>query len=542
MGTAQNMFSDLIPQQPQQAAGQNVFADLIPQQGQPQPQSGGYFSDISNNIGGRLSNVGNLIDQGRAGQISPLQAGLWGTGQLAGAVNDTVGRTIQQIPGYQTVSNAFTGGAQSIADYFDNTKAGQTFGNTGMKAEDAISDWSQNHPATTNSISALMNIAGGAPVVGGAAKAGGNILERMGENSGISTKTATLGLSNFIESKAPSPQSLFADSQNLDKLPDATKTGMFNSAPNPLETGLKANQQISQNFEADTGLQRQAYANLNKVGSSFSMPQPELYDKLNSTIYYLEGKVAEGSQEHQALSELKDIRDNLTDKYTIQAESPTLNQRLGMSAEKKGVDAYGIQPSDLVDIKTAINSGLNPNKFMTHGKSIILGLKSYVQQGLDEASAVMPDFGDALNTAENQAKKVAQYKSPSLKPLWQPEDYVAYKSGNASAPTTINRAQNFLQNMQSSTQATGRAVALANVLSPEDFKSYVKAAVLHANRNSPSLMGAAANLMPNPLHPLNYVKSGFGIPGAMSEAWNAMKGTEPSPLENLSTQIKRMKK
>lgn len=544
MGTANNMFSDLIPQQQQAVGGQNMFADLIPQQ-TPSPQSGGYFSDISTNVGNRLSNVDNLIDQGRAGQINPLQAGLWGTGQLAGAANDTVGRTIQQIPGYKTLSNAFTGGAQNIADYLDSTKTGQAAGNIGLGAENAVTSWAQDHPATSNSISALMNIAGAAPTVGGAIKGGATILDKMGENSATSTKAATLGLSKYtgLEPKTKLP----AELQAFEGMPGGTKAGLFSKTPNPLQTGLEANQKISQGFEANTALQRQAYDDLNKVGSSFSVPQQQLYDKLNSTIDYLQDKVGEGSQEHQALSELKDIRDDLIKKYSISGtpdktiQMPSWKQPMTIKGDP-GQSAYGIQPSDLVDIKTAINSGLNPNKFMTHGKSIILGLKSYVQQGLNEASTTVPEFGDALNKAESQAAKVAQYRNPALKALWQPEDYVAYKSGNATAPTMVNRAARFLDNMQSDTQATGRAFALSKVLEPDDLKGLIRNAVLHANRNKPTILGALASVIPNPLHPFDYIHSGFGIPGAITKAYGAMTGVEPSPLENLAAQLKAMQK
>lgn len=155
-----------------------------------QSQSGGYFNDIGNIYQNTKSAVGGEIDAGRAGQQTSLQSGLWGTGHIAGGINQAVGRTIQQIPGY----DSFAGGAQKVADFLDQSPQFRGMANAGVSAENAASDWAQNHPATAKSVDALANIGMAAPMVGGVVKPVVNRVAQLGEGSGVSTNAALGGV------------------------------------------------------------------------------------------------------------------------------------------------------------------------------------------------------------------------------------------------------------------------------------------------------------------------------------------------------------
>src|SRR6185369_10265783 len=187
--------------------------------------------------------------------------------------------------------------------------------------------------------------------------------------------------------------------------------------------------------------------------------------------------------EHRAFTELSEMKDNLANKYGIASVAPKTSAVLDASGNpiitpgQQGVAAYGIQPSDLVDLKTAINSGLKPNKFTNAGQAKILDFKSYVQNALDQASQLSPEFGGALSAAEKQAAKVGIYKDPMLRGLWQPEDYVAYKAGNQPSASTFNRQAGFLNSLD--TTNAGRSYSLASILPPDQAQSLIRAAALN---------------------------------------------------------------
>lgn len=329
------------------------------------------------------------------------------------------------------------------------------------------------------------------------------------------------------------PQALPAGMQDLSVLPDAAKqAGMLPKKVNALEVGLDANKSISQQYEVDTGLQRQLYGDLNQKGAVMSIKAPELYSKLDDMIGYLKDKVAVDTPEYRAYTELKEYRDNLDTKYGIQgtpdktAQLPSWKQPMVVEKGTPAQDAYGIEPSDLVDLKTAINTGLKPNNFSNAGSMKILSFKKYVQNGLDEASSISPEFGTALKAAEAQAKKVSIYKSPELKPLWQPQDYVAYK-GNGDLPAaTQSRAAKFLDNLN--TQKVGRASTLAKILPKDQATTVLKHAINNARSQTPNVAGAAAQAISG--HPIAAVKT------VASSIVNPKK----IPLQDLAKQIRGM--
>lgn len=347
--------------------------------------------------------------------------------------------------------------------------------------------------------------------IGGAMLAGG-ASARMTENPPSFVADESSG--SQLPVQAPSKTTASPD-ENI--LQSAGKNTMFKGKPNALQAGFEANQKISAQYETDKTLQANLYKDVNQKGSMLSIKAPDLYSKLDDLTGYLNGKVAVDTPEYRALTELKEYQDNLQSKYGIQGtedktmQLPSWKQPMVVQKGSEGQEAYGIQPSDLVDLKTTINSGLKPNKFSDAGSAKILAFKKYVQGALDDASNISPEFGQALSKAETQAAKVGQYRSPALRALWQPEDYVSYKAGNAPSAATLGRARGFLSNLNtagSGATAGGRPFSLATILPKEDAQAIFRAAILNSK---PS-----------------------GIKGAILPA-------PPSPLQELADQLARMK-
>lgn len=364
-----------------------------------------------------------------------------------------------------------------------------------------------------------IRIAGG--IVGAKGlQAAGNSKFALDETSGKQVSTPNKNLPSGME--------------NLDVLPEASKGTTFAKKVNPLEVGIEANQKISKQYGADTEMQRNLYADLNQKGKVFSIKAPDLYSKLDDMVGYLENKVAVDTPEYRAYTELKEFRDNLSNKYGIESTpnkiSPIVDENGApiITQGKQGVNAYGIEPSDLVDLKTTINSGLKPNKFSTAGNSKILQFKKYVQNGLDEASGLSPEFATALKNAEKQAARVGMYREDSLKPLWQPEDYVAWKSGGEIPADTQTRAAKFLENVNN--RALGRASSISKILPKEDTQSILKAAIKHGKQTRPNI--PAATMMAISGHPLAALRTGL----------SSMVNNQISPLEELAANIKNLQR
>lgn len=347
--------------------------------------------------------------------------------------------------------------------------------------------------------------------IGGAMLAGGAASRMINNPPSIATDESS---GSQIPVKA---QTKTASQPEENILQTAGKNTLLKGKPNALQAGYEANQKISAQYGSDKELQANLYNDVNQKGSVLSIKAPDLYSRLDDLTNYLNGKVAVDTPEYRALTELKEYQDSLQSKYGIAGTSdkamqlPSWKQPMVVQKGSKGQEAYGIQPSDLVDLKTTINSGLKPNKFSDAGSAKILAFKKYVQGALDDASSISPEFGQALTKAETQAAKVGQYRSPALRALWQPEDYVSYKAGNAPSAATLGRARGFLNNLNTSgsgATAGGRPFSLATILPKEDAQAIFRAAILNSK---PS-----------------------GIKGAILPA-------PPSPLSELADQISKMK-
>jgi hypothetical protein len=287
--------------------------------------------------------------------------------------------------------------------------------------------------------------------------------------------------------------------KSLDIIPEAKLAAKKTAKVNPVESGIRANQAISRQYDFDTSLQRQLYAEANKIGKVYSIETPELYKKMDDIVGYLEGKVAVDTPEFRALTELKDIRSGMQTKYGKPEIPDTTSSivdefsRPIVTRGQQAVSAKGVEPADLIEIKTVLNSGLKPNKFATSGSTKIIELKKYVSNALKDASAAKPEFGKALKLAEKQAGKVGLYKEDSLRQLWQPEDYLAFRAGGELPADTINRASQLLQNIN--TKATGKISNLSKILPREQAKQIVKEAFRYGKQKKPNLLKAATQVI-----------------------------------------------
>ncbi len=313
----------------------------------------------------------------------------------------------------------------------------------------------------------------------------------------------------------------------LNMLPEAAKGTTFARQPNTVIAGLKGNQAISAAYDADQNVMNGIANNLRGEGNKFTLQMPEIYDKLEKTIGTISKRVALGTKEDAALRDLIDIRDNLVAKY---AAPPKYNPgSLGM--ESTPTAPSGISPNDLVDIRKSINAGLNTNKFLTSGGGKLLDLKNTVNEGLGKAAEVSPIFGEHLGQFDKQAAKIGLYHEDSIKPLWQPEDHVAWKAkqNNPDLPgvahDTVSRANTFLKELNN--VKAGRASALADILPPDQAVPILRDAIINAKRTEPSMFNATGQLVTG--HPL----------AAGKTALTSIISPKPSPLVQLAKQIKK---
>lgn len=321
--------------------------------------------------------------------------------------------------------------------------------------------------------------------------------------------------------------------------------GMFPRKQNAPLTGMDANRAITRQYGVEKELQSQLYSKVDEFGSQFSSigeKANNVYTQLDDAINSLKGKVAQGSDEHLALSHLEEIRDNISARNGIastpdkQMQLPSWKRPMVVEKGVPGQAAYGVQPSDLIDIKSAINSISNPNKFTTSGKGTLLSFKNDVTEALAEAGRLHPEFGKALTAAEQQAAKVGKFKSSEIRTLWQPEDYVAYKAamptldadgniikqafGSGATPGTVNRANKFLSTL-SGINTAGKTQALTDILPPEIVQDIFRSAMKQERAGATQI----------PLRPR----------GALSAAISAIIEPRRLPLNQLAKDLRRGK-
>lgn len=308
-------------------------------------------------------------------------------------------------------------------------------------------------------------------------------------------------------------------------LENAQQDTRFSRPTNALRAGQEANQAISHQYGIDTSLQRELYGNLNDVGSKFSMPADEVYNRLDDLTGYLKDKIAPEMPENRALSQLQEIRDNLQSKNSVPQIGvkpvPDATGEIPIQDDyQPGIKAYGLQPSDAVDIKTTLNQLVKSGKFTNAGQAKILDFKNYIQDFLNQASDVHPEFGNALTKAETQAARVGMYHDPKLAGLWQPKpDYLSYKGETTPSAETFDRMANFMDKLNSGSPAAGESYSLAQILPHEQLQNIFRNALLQ-NKEYPSGI--------------------FGNLKTLGGLTRTMGASPDSPLLNLADQLRGM--
>lgn len=262
---------------------------------------------------------------------------------------------------------------------------------------------------------------------------------------------------------------------------------------------------------------------------------PDLLNNLNSTIEDLSDKVAPGSKEQAALSQLKKVRDNI-----VARSQPTTSNILdadGNAIEKS--PSNPITTNDLMDINESIRAGLPVNRFLKSGETTKLGLKGQVDNLLDQAGEQNPNFGAKYDQYRQDATNIARTFSgnKALKNFWQPEDYTSWKAaqnGNSASPyndTTLNRANTFLDKLN--TDKTGNILAAIKAMDPQTADAVLKAASQRASDLNPSAIKGVVK---------GVIKGTVGLSpfeGAKDIISTLAEKPEPNPISDFYKQYKK---
>lgn len=300
----------------------------------------------------------------------------------------------------------------------------------------------------------------------------------------------------------------------------AAKLAKTKKSVNPITEGIKANLGISERFSVDKKIQQELYDALNRRGQFPTVEAQDMYSNLSAVIEKLSKGVAQDSSEYRALMDLADIKDNLLKKYP-----PTPKFEMGpVGLRQVGFEPRYVSPSDLVEIKAVINTGLKPNKFTSAGAARLNEFKSSVSGLLDSYAKADDVFGELLKRAENQTVKLGAYKEDVVRQLWQPEDYLAYnnyiKSGSPLPSDTLSRAEKALTSMQSSPLA--KSSALYKILPKEMADDIIASSIALSKQKEPTIKRAAKQLV-----------QGFSPARAAVIAAESVIPRQPTSLEDL---------
>lgn len=501
--------------QPSRPSLDQIFSGTqSPQLQQPQApqQQPGFFSRVNSDLEQRGRNLADIV--GAAGKQLPNETTLQIAGNEAGALGDVVGagmaaHTKATIDAYkmllpQSAQDAISSAGTSIA----NSSVGQAGIKALQSGQDAWKQWSAANPRAARDIGAMANIAGAANPAG---------------KEGAATVSSAV---DAAKSLAAETKVLPEELQGLQPVLDAKGSTILSKNPNAFEKGLQANQAISQSYDAAKVRTAAADQMAREVGNQTPIPAADVYDKLDSIIGKFEGKVAPGTQEASALDQLSTIRDNLA------AKNPVISSFAGETPAERT-----ILPGDLMDIEKTINAGLPDNKFLTTGTGQALNFKKTIQEAIARAGEENPDFADKYAAYKTEAVNLKRTfeNNDSLKPFWQPEDWVAWKANKnnpAQSPLsgeTLTRANKTLANLN--TNDTSRIQAMINAMPPEQAQDLMRAAFVKAKKDQTSIPKALMALVT--LHPGS----------ALEIAGHAItRGGAPTKLETTIKNLKGVRK
>jgi hypothetical protein len=241
-------------------------------------------------------------------------------------------------------------GAAAAGKYISESPVGDV----ARKGAELYGQFAEKNPRAARNIEGVVDFAALVPAGKGA--------QVIGKGGSAAIKDARNQAKEFFPEKEL-PDNL----KTMQPVIDAEGSAIFSKNPNPLKSGLEANQKISQAYDLAKDRTNKADMLAREIGAASPIPANDVYTRLDRIIASLEGKVAPGTKEAGALDQLTAIRDNLV------AKNPPIRSFAG-----EAVPERTILPSDLMDIEKAINAGLPDNKFLTSGTGKSLSFKNQV--------------------------------------------------------------------------------------------------------------------------------------------------------------------
>ena len=421
------------------------------------PSFVGGVKDAYNERLGNIEGFQKFSKQGLQTQGETLlqqggQVGAFG-GDVMGEAVKSLGRGVSAITP-DVIENPIKSGAEFVGKAALNTPQGKMALmalEMGKRGYDKLEEVS---PRSARNLDAVANIGMALP---------------GGYGAGVAGKGAVKKVANTLDSGV-----LPDELQTLNPLLKSGKPTVFSRTPKEAKLGIDANIGISKAYDTAKQLQSNAYDRAGQSGS-FLIDGAGIDKSLSKIITDYKGQVAVGSGEQAAIKKLTDIQSGIRNKKSVTAK-------------------------DLMDIETAINSGLSGTRFAKVGDTKLFGFKNDVKNALEAASSSNPQFAADYNMAKELGQDLASKftGNESLKPFWRPKDYVSWKA-NQKMPTQaltnnegLSRAGRFLE--QLNTKELGKIRAVTDVLPKEQVEELMRAAVIKARQNDISFASAFNSL------------------------------------------------
>jgi len=192
--------------------------------------------------------------------------------------------------------------------------------------------------------------------------------------------------------------------------------------PKPFDP-MAAHSAISDSYAAAKSQAGKYYDFMRSMGENKVVPATGLQDDLGNIITDIQNTpFHEGAP---ALNKLKSIQA----KISGGTEAPTILDQYGNPLKTQIPDS--VQVNDLVDLKQLLNNQFNPKRFTQAADTPYVGLSNTVDNALESASTIYPEFGEANELAKkNWVNNVALpfQNNKVLSKFWKPEDYFAQQN------------------------------------------------------------------------------------------------------------------
>lgn len=324
-------------------------------------------------------------------------------------------------------------------------------------------------------------------------------------------------IAKYALSKTPLAAKVpLTEAANLDILGKASTGAAKN--PKSLESGLKANKAISQEFGKRLDVSDELYGKAEKIGAGKITDVSDIKQPLDSLVQDLEKRPFLTASQQTALAKLKKTQEKLSSPQQVSLFDANGNII-------KGKMDNVIDLNEIASMKKALN------KSYASSDPAIGNFLGVVKNKITSLKDVHPDFVNALGEADTHwAKNVAPIylDNAEMKSIWHPDDLSEWTKkikdpDYALHPETLSRASETLSHLN--TEKVGRISSVIQSLPPEQAESVLRDAVSHATQNTPSLWGAGKTLL-----------SGSPVKAA-KEAISATVSPQTAPISKLAEQL-----